>query len=49
MLLVKKEKSKGRSIDAFIKCGQKNWNKGEEALHKHVGGVTSVQNEVEER
>ncbi|XP_062203555.1 uncharacterized protein LOC133905803 isoform X2 [Phragmites australis] len=47
--LFKNEKSKGKGTDAFIKGGWRNWNRGEEALDKHVGGVTSVHNAAQER
>ena len=47
--MFKKEKSKGKGTDAFIKGGWRNWNRGEEALDKHVGGVTSLHNAAQER
>jgi hypothetical protein len=48
MLLVQREKTSGKGTNAFTDGGWSNWNK-DDALVKHVGGVTSVHNASQEK
>ena len=46
--LFKEKKTSGKGTNAFTEGGWNNWNR-EDALSKHVGGVTSVHNAAQEK
>jgi hypothetical protein len=46
--LFREKKSKGKGTGIFVDGGWRNWNR-DDALDKHVGGVTSVHNKAQER
>ena len=46
--MFKEKKTSGKGTNAFTEGGWSNWNR-EDALSKHVGGVTSVHNAAQEK
>ncbi|XBH89628.1 hypothetical protein VPH35_081487 [Triticum aestivum] len=46
--LFKEKKTSGKGTNAFTDGGWRNWNR-DDALDKHVGGVTSVHNAAQEK
>jgi hypothetical protein len=46
--LFREKKSKGKGTGIFVDGGWRNWNR-DDALDKHVGGVTSVHNKAQQR
>lgn len=48
ILPVQRKESSGKETGVFLDGGWKNWNRANDALQKHVGGVTSVPNKAQE-